>query len=153
MGINILALRATSFRSLIGLLTVIGLSLSSCKTSVEKINDADDVEAGKELATGFYMHILNGNLEEAAKLFSSHLGYDEGVKALQKFRSLYGQMLSVDEMEVYTNTKVQGEKKTGEYVITSKVVYEKEVCKEIVTVTFINSKPFITGYKTNIIID
>jgi hypothetical protein len=134
------------------LLMFITIGLCACETKLERVNYSKDVESGEIFISEFYTLILENKKEDAARLFSTQLGYEESVKALEKVEALYGKMLSVEDMEIYTNTRTFGDDCKGEYVITSTVQYEREKCKETVTVTLIKSKPYITGYKTNVII-
>ena len=128
-------------------------AIISCTTEVERTNAEKDIKEAEQFSLKFYNHILHDQLDSAASMFAAHLGHAESLKYLTKVNQLYGHMQEVEGVEIYTNVIEQGNSRKGEFVITNMVDYGSERCKEIVTVTLINSKPKVTGYKSNIIID
>lgn len=122
------------------------IALISCEVSVNKQNNATDIETAKEMSNNFYKLIKEKKFKDASKYFGSTVGYEDGLKILENVNNHIGDLDTAIYLSGNSNTTLSSKQNRAEYVFNFKAIYSKMSATEEMVIELINDSLKITGY-------
>jgi hypothetical protein len=132
----------------------LSILIISCEVSVNRQNNASDIEAAKRLSADFYKLVKEKKFTDAAKFFGSTVGYMDGLRILENVNKHIGNLDTVIYVNGSSNTTVSSKKDQdkGEYSLNFKAFYEKMEANEEIVIELINDSLKITGYHPKVMV-
>lgn len=118
----------------------------SCEVSVNKQNNANDIETVKKMSNNFYKLIKEKDFKTASNYFGNAIGYEDGLKILKNVNDHIGDLDTVIYLNGNSNTTLSSKQNKAEYVFNFKTVYSKMTANEEMVIELINDSLKITGY-------
>jgi len=114
--------------------------------SVNKQNNATDIETAKETSNNFYKLIKEKKFKDASKYFGTTIGYEDGLKILENVNDHIGDLDTAIYLSGNSNTTLSSKHNRSEYVFNFKAIYSKMSATEEMVIELINDSLKITGY-------